>query len=171
MKLLLMNRNTSFVPIRDEPGKDFNFTFGTMGNWGFDTKVYIDKVRSFFVAKMSVAQCIAHETASQWFDALVSMEWWTQFWLFESFAIFMRYLAVEAHHPEFEIYKQFAIATSISALELDASHESHPIETPVGSPDEIHSTFDEVSFDKGASVIKMCHAWIGMQILKICGKL
>ena len=147
-----------------------DFAFNAMENWGLvtyrETALLIDPENSSCSAKQSVAQVIAHETAHQWFGDLVTMEWWTHLWLNEGFATFMQYLAVESHHPEFEFWKQFAAVSSIAALELDGSHESHPIEIPVGAPAEINSIFDHISYHKGASVIRMCHNWIGDQAFR-----
>ena len=89
------------------------------------------------------------------------MDWWKELWLNEGFASFMEYLAVDQLFPEFNIWQEFITDTFTSALGLDALHNSHPIEVPVHHPSEIEEIFDRVSYEKGASVIRMLYNYIG----------
>ena len=63
--------------------------------------------------------------------------------------------------PEFSIWTQFVTDTLLSALDLDSMENSHPIEVEVGHPDEVDEIFDNISYNKGASVIRMLHDFIG----------
>ena len=83
------------------------------------------------------------------------MEWWTHLWLNEGFASFMENLTTDALYPEYKIWEQFVPGTLIEALELDALKSSHPIEVEVGHPSEVDEIFDSISYNKGASVIRM----------------
>ena len=73
----------------------------------------------------------------------------------------MEYLCVDHLFPEYDIWTQFVNDTYIRALELDCLKNSHPIEVPVGHPSEIDEIFDDISYNKGASVIRMLHNYIG----------
>ena len=52
-------------------------------------------------------------------------------------------------------------------MDLDALDNSHPIEIPVGHPDEIDEIFDAISYSKGASVIRMLYNWIGAEVCSL----
>lgn len=89
------------------------------------------------------------------------MEWWTHLWLNEGYASFVEFLCVDHVFPEYDIWTQFVTDMYTRALELDGLRNSHPIEVPVGHPSEIDEIFDEISYNKGASVIRMLHNWLG----------
>lgn len=89
------------------------------------------------------------------------MEWWTHLWLNEGYATFTEFLATDNLFSEFDIWTQFVTETYIRALELDCLENSHPIEVPVGHPSEIDEIFDDISYNKGACIIRMLHHYIG----------
>lgn len=142
-----------------------DFSAGAMENWGLvtyrETCLLMDPRNPSASRKQFIALVVAHEFAHQWFGNLVTMEWWTHLWLNEGFATFMEYLCIHKLFPEFDIWSQFVTDTYIRALELDALKNSHPIEVPVGHPSEIDEIFDDISYNKGASVIRMLHQYIG----------
>ena len=78
----------------------------------------------------------------------------------------MEYLAVDQLLPEFNIWEKFITDTFTSALSLDALHNSHPIEVPVNHPNEIEEIFDQVSYEKGASVIRMLYHYLGNDVFQ-----
>ncbi|KAJ4748817.1 aminopeptidase M1 [Rhynchospora pubera] len=88
------------------------------------------------------------------------MEWWTHLWLNEGFASWVSYLAVDAIFPEWKIWTQFLDETS-SGMMLDALSESHPIEVEIKHANEVDAIFDSISYEKGASVIRMLHSYLG----------
>jgi len=94
------------------------------------------------------------------------MEWWTHLWLNEGYATFVEFLCVDFLFPEYDIWTQFVADTYTRALELDCLKNSHPIEVPVGNPSEIDEIFDDISYSKGASVIRMLHQYIGSNDFK-----
>ncbi|XP_024935803.1 puromycin-sensitive aminopeptidase isoform X2 [Cephus cinctus] len=142
-----------------------DFSSGAMENWGLVTYrevcLLVDPENTSTVHKQYIALVVAHELAHQWFGNLVTMEWWTHLWLNEGYASFVEFLCVAHLFPEYDIWSQFVTDTYISALELDALKNSHPIEVPVGHPSEIDEIFDDISYHKGASVIRMLHSYIG----------
>jgi puromycin-sensitive aminopeptidase len=142
-----------------------NLSAGAMENWGLvtyrETCLLVDTDNTSAVVKQWVALIVGHELAHQWFGNLVTMEWWTHLWLNEGYASFVEFLCVDLLFPEYDIWTQFVTDTYIKALELDALKNSHAIEVPVGHPAEIDEIFDDISYNKGASIIRMLHSFIG----------
>jgi puromycin-sensitive aminopeptidase len=147
-----------------------DFSSAAMENWGAITyreaAILVDEQHSSADSRQWVALVIAHEIAHQWFGNLVTMEWWTHLWLNEGFASYIECLAVEALFPEYKVWDQFVAATIgghglSSALRLDSLDSTHPIEVEVHHPDEIGEIFDEVSYSKGASIIRMLANYLG----------
>uniref|UniRef100_A0A8W8IJS7 Aminopeptidase n=1 Tax=Magallana gigas TaxID=29159 RepID=A0A8W8IJS7_MAGGI len=147
-----------------------DFAAGAMENWGLvtyrETALLIDPKNSSSKSKQWVALVVGHELAHQWFGNLVTMEWWTHLWLNEGFASWIEYLCVDYCFPEFDIWTQFVNSDLGRALEMDALHNSHAIEIPVGHPDEVDEIFDAISYSKGASVIRMLHDYVGDESFK-----
>ncbi|MEK7564023.1 MAG: M1 family metallopeptidase [Patescibacteria group bacterium] len=142
-----------------------DFASGAMENWGLvtyrESAILVDEEHSSLSNKQWVALVIAHELAHQWFGNLVTMEWWTHLWLNEGFASYIEYLAVDKLFPTWDIWTQFATNDIGVALKLDGLENTHPIEVKVHHPDEIGEIFDEVSYSKGASVIRMLANHLG----------
>ncbi|XP_008559136.1 puromycin-sensitive aminopeptidase isoform X1 [Microplitis demolitor] len=142
-----------------------DFSAGAMENWGLvtyrETCLLVDPQNTSAASKQWIALVVGHELAHQWFGNLVTMEWWTHLWLNEGYASFVEFLCVAHLFPEYDIWTQFVTDTHIKALELDGLKNSHPIEVPVGHPTEIDEIFDDISYNKGASVIRMLHSYIG----------
>ncbi|XP_018320972.2 puromycin-sensitive aminopeptidase [Agrilus planipennis] len=142
-----------------------DFSPGAMENWGLvtyrETCLLVDPKNTSAVRKQWIALVVGHELAHQWFGNLVTMEWWTHLWLNEGYASFVEFLCVHHLFPEYDIWTQFVNDIYSRALELDCLKNSHPIEVPVGHPSEIDEIFDDISYNKGASVIRMLHHYIG----------
>ncbi|KAG4073866.1 hypothetical protein HA402_014071 [Bradysia odoriphaga] len=142
-----------------------DFSAGAMENWGIvtyrETMLLVDPENTSVIRKQTIALTVGHEIAHQWFGNLVTMEWWTHLWLNEGYASFVEFLCVNRLFPEYDIWTQFVTDMYTQALELDALKNSHPIEVEVGHPSEIDEIFDEISYNKGACVIRMLHHYIG----------
>jgi puromycin-sensitive aminopeptidase len=141
-----------------------DFAFGAMENWGAITyreTILIEEASASLSNRQWVAIVVAHELAHQWFGNLVTMEWWTDLWLNEGFASYIEYLATDHLFPEWNMWSQFLLQDHNPALRLDALLHTHPIEVEVHHPSEIGEIFDEVSYSKGASVIRMLAEYIG----------
>ncbi|ONK59336.1 uncharacterized protein A4U43_C08F5390 [Asparagus officinalis] len=141
-----------------------DFAAGAMENYGLvtyrETALLYDDLHSAASGKQSVVITVAHELAHQWFGNLVTMEWWTHLWLNEGFATWMSYLAADSLFPEWNIWIQF-LDDNISGFNLDALSESHPIEVDINHASEVDEIFDSISYDKGASVIRMLQSYLG----------
>ncbi|XP_062195196.1 aminopeptidase M1-B isoform X2 [Phragmites australis] len=143
-----------------------DFAAGAMENYGLvtyrETALLYDELLSSASNKQQVAITVAHELAHQWFGNLVTMEWWTHLWLNEGFASWVSYLAVDSLFPEWNNWTQF-LDEMTSGLKLDALAESHPIEVEINHASEIDAIFDSISYDKGASVIRMLQSYLGAE--------
>jgi puromycin-sensitive aminopeptidase len=141
------------------------FSAGAMENWGLvtyrETMVLVDPENTSLIRKQSIALTVGHEMAHQWFGNSTTMEWWTELWLNEGYASFVEFLCVNFLFPEYDIWVQFVVDMFSPALDADCLDNSHPIEVPVKHPSEIDEIFDEISYNKGASVIRMLHNYLG----------
>jgi len=146
-----------------------DFSSGAMENWGCitfrDQALLVDEHSSKGV-KQYVTSVIAHELTHQWFGNLVTMKWWTDLWLNESFASWMSYLGVDHLFPEWQVWTQFINDEQTPALKLDGLNNTHAIEVPIHHPDEIRTIFDLISYEKGASVILMLENYLGHEQFK-----
>ena len=142
-----------------------DFAAGAMENWGAITyrevALLVDPENSSAGTRQIVASIISHEMAHMWFGDLVTMKWWNDLWLNESFASWMGDKAVDAIHPEWEMWTQFLTADTASAFNLDGLSNSHPIEQEVNNPAEIGQLFDAISYSKGGSVLRMLEDYLG----------
>ncbi len=140
------------------------FSSGAMENWGAITfrEMYViaDKSSSTIV-KRRIAEVTAHEIVHQWFGNLVTMKWWDDLWLNESFATFMAYKAVDAIYPDWNYWDDFLMQETGSALQEDSLQETHPVEAHVKDPNEIEQIFDHISYGKGGSILRMIEHYIG----------
>ncbi len=140
------------------------FAAGAMENWGAITfreiALLVDKESSIRIKKQ-VAEVIAHEISHQWFGDLVTMKWWDDLWLNESFATFMAYKATDSMFPQWVVWQDFVRGETAGALGRDSLVNTHPIEVKVNSPTEIEQIFDDISYGKGASIIRMLEAYAG----------
>lgn len=142
-----------------------DFASGAMENWGCITfreqALLVDPKNTSLHLKQWVANVVAHELTHQWFGNLVTMRWWTDLWLNESFASWMSWLAVDHLFPDWKVWTQFIVDEQGLAMKLDALEHTHPIEVEVRHPDEIRTIFDAISYEKGASALLMLHDYLG----------
>ena len=147
-----------------------DFAAGAMENWGAITyrenALLVDPNKSSSMTKQNVANIISHEMAHMWFGDLVTMNWWNDLWLNESFASWMGDKAVDNLFPEWEVWNQFIIYDTHEAFNLDGLENSHPIEQEVNNPGEIGQLFDAISYSKGASLLRMVESFIGADIFR-----
>ncbi len=147
-----------------------DFESGAMENWGAvtyrETALLIDDENSPAANKQNTAYIIAHELAHQWFGNLVTMRWWNDLWLNEGFATWMGWKATDNLFPDWDIWTQFYVNEIDNALSSDSLENSHPIEVDVLNPGEINEVFDDVSYAKGACIIRMLEQYLGAQLFR-----
>eukprot|EP01060_Flectonema_neradi_P013067 TRINITY_DN1985_c1_g2_i1.p1 TRINITY_DN1985_c1_g2~~TRINITY_DN1985_c1_g2_i1.p1 ORF type:complete len:889 (+),score=150.97 TRINITY_DN1985_c1_g2_i1:55-2667(+) len=140
-----------------------------MENWGLVTYREVGLLctdQSSTSSKSMIVLVVAHELAHQWFGNLVTMQWWKELWLNESFATYMEFLVSDLLHPEWELWSDFVTQDYDSALTLDSLLTSHPVEIDVSLAQEIDEIFDGISYSKGCALMRMCITWIGMDSFK-----
>ncbi len=142
-----------------------DFAAGAMENWGAitfrETILLYDPKTSSTRTKQFIAEVISHEIAHQWFGNLVTMKWWNDLWLNESFATFMATKFVDKFYPEWDLWNQFVEDAMNVAMGLDSLKTTHPIDVQVNSPAEIREIFDAISYDKGGCVLRMLENYVG----------
>ena len=148
-----------------------DFSAGAMENWGLVTYreayLLLDPDNTSLDMKRLVATVITHELAHQWFGDLVTMKWWDDLWLNESFANMMEYVAVDAIHPEWKIWELFQTSEAPMALQRDATDGVQPVHVQVNNPAEIDALFDgAIVYAKGARMLVMVRALIGDDALR-----
>ena len=147
-----------------------DFAAGAMENWGAITyrevALLVDPKRTSAAIRQRVAGIISHEMAHMWFGDLVTMAWWKELWLNESFASWIGDKAIDNLFPEWEMWTEFVSGDTTRALSLDGLKNSHPIEQEVRDPAEIGQLFDAISYSKGGSVLRMLEHFLGADIFR-----
>ena len=148
-----------------------DFSAGAMENWGLITyreiALLVDPETTSIATKEYVALVIAHELSHQWFGNLVTMAWWNDLWLNESFAEMMEFVAIDALEPEWNVWLEHASSSVLSALRRDALDGVQAIQTDVHHPDEINSIFDpSIVYAKGGRLLRMLQAHLGNDNLR-----
>lgn len=146
-----------------------DFASGAMENLGAitfrETALLVDQRTGTHAELERVADVVAHENAHMWFGDLVTMSWWNGLWLNEAFATFMEMLAVDAWKPEWKRWDTFAVARS-AAFSVDGLVNTRPIEYPVHAPKDADAMFDILTYEKGASVLRMLEQYIGPVVFR-----
>ena len=142
-----------------------DFSAGAMENWGLVTyrEIYllVDE-NSTALSRQTVALVVAHELAHQWFGNLVTMKWWDDLWLNESFANMMEYVSVDVIEPSWKIFEDFQTSGAPYALKRDATDGVQSVHVEVKHPDEINTLFDgAIVYAKGSRLMHMLRRWLG----------
>lgn len=143
-----------------------DFTVGAMENWGLityrETALLADPKMTDINSRHHVALVVAHELAHQWFGNLVTMEWWNDLWLNESFANLMEYIAIDALYPDWNIWLDYVTSEPLFALRRDSIDGVQSVQVDVHHPDEIHTLFDgAIVYAKGGRLMRMIQQYIG----------
>jgi tricorn protease interacting factor F2/3 len=142
-----------------------DFAAGAMENWGAitfrETILLYDPKTSSTSTKQRIAEVISHEIAHMWFGNLVTMQWWNDLWLNESFATFMATKFVDKFYPQWDLWNQFVEDAMNTAMSLDSMKSTHPIDVKVDKTSEIREIFDAISYDKGGCVLRMLEHYVG----------
>jgi puromycin-sensitive aminopeptidase len=141
-----------------------DFEFGAMENAGAvffrETLLLIDPERATAGEKKRAAEVICHELAHMWYGDLVTMAWWDDLWLNEAFATWMAFAIVDQWKPEWKMWQGFQHGRA-AALQQDALRHTHPIYCTVNTPEEANENFDLITYEKGASVVRMLERYLG----------
>jgi aminopeptidase N len=147
---------------------------GAMENWGgityYETALLFDPANSSAETKQRVYEVIAHEVAHQWFGDLVTMAWWDNLWLNEGFASWMGTKCAARFNPQWEVWLEKNLPrdptrrTGIEkeqAMEGDARATTHPIQQKIETEAEANEAFDDITYKKGQSFLRMLESFLG----------
>ena len=142
---------------------------GAMENWGGityneDLLLYNPQTSSDRT-KQRAFEVMAHEIAHQWFGDLVTMAWWDNLWLNEGFASWMQKKAADHFNPDWKVWLH-AGNDKQHAMALDARKTSHPIHQPIADEAQANSAFDEITYQKGQSFIRMLENYLGEETFR-----
>ena len=152
---------------------------GAMENWGgityYESKLLFDPKSSSAETKQDIYEVLAHEMAHQWFGDLVTMAWWDNLWLNEGFASWMGSKCTAHFNPQWEVWlrrefprdpsRRAGIAKEV-AMEGDARSTTHPIQQPVATEAEANSAFDDITYKKGQSFLRMLESFLGDDVFR-----
>ena len=148
---------------------------GALENWGcivFGERFILHDTKTTAAKSWQMAvETLCHELAHQWFGNLVTMAWWDDLWLNEAFAEWAGFYVVDKMFPEWKYWLHFvaghpdpeAMAFYQGALDLDSTRASHPIYNPNASPDRMGELFDNITYMKGASLLRMLCRYLGTE--------
>jgi aminopeptidase N len=152
---------------------------GAMENWGgityYESGLLFDAERSSANTRQGIFEVIAHETAHMWFGDLVTMAWWDNLWLNEGFASWMGTKVSAKLNPDWEVWlakttprdpmRRHGIGKE-AAMEGDARATTHPIQQPIKTEAEANSAFDDITYRKGMSFIRMLESFLGEDVFR-----
>jgi aminopeptidase N len=140
-----------------------DFTAGAMENAGCVTfhekRLFRSKVTE--AERMDRAGTVLHEMAHMWFGDLVTMRWWDDLWLNETFAEYMGYLACAEATRFKTAWVDFATASKAGARRQDQLPTTHPIVADIPDVESVTLNLDSITYNKGAAALKQLVAWVG----------
>lgn len=143
------------------------FNFGAMENVGCVTftERYIFRQKVLYKDFLNRANTIAHEMVHMWFGNLVTMKWWNDLWLNESFADYLSYYALSSGELYPDALEHF-FARKEWAYQQDQHSTTHPVAASAKDTVEAFSSFDGISYSKGASVLRQLQYHIGNELFR-----
>ena len=152
---------------------------GAMENWGgityYESALLFDPKNSSAETKQDIYEVLAHEMAHQWFGDLVTMAWWDNLWLNEGFASWMGTKCTAHFNRQWEVWlrrnlprdptRRVGIAKE-QAMEGDARSTTHPIQQPIATEAEASSAFDDITYKKGQSFLRMLESFLGEDVFR-----
>ncbi len=141
------------------------FNAGAMENAGAITftETYVFRAKVTDAIKERRVVTILHELAHMWFGDLVTMKWWNDLWLNESFAEYASTLATAEATEWTEAWTTFAAMEKSWAYRQDQLPSTHPIVATINDLEDVQVNFDGITYAKGASVLKQLVAWVGQE--------
>ncbi len=145
------------------------YAYGAMENWGAivfrDMYLLIDPATTTRNRRYAL-DTVAHELAHQWFGNLVTMAWWDDIWLNESFATFLEMRLFERVEPSYGSLENYLAFWVPRAILSDSLPYTHPVTARVEDPSEIPQVFDDISYGKGSAILRMIEAYLGEEAFR-----
>jgi aminopeptidase N len=141
---------------------------GAMENWGaitYNDQLLLLSANSTFADRQAEFAVQAHEIAHQWNGDLVTMGWWDDLWLNESFAAWRGVSETDRRNPSWKWWERQDTAREF-ALRSDSRLSTHPIQQPVADELEAANAFDEITYEKGQSVLRMLESYLGPEVFR-----
>ena len=146
-----------------------DFEAGAMENPGaitYRTRLLAaDATNASITTMKGIFSTAAHELTHMWWGDLVTMRWWTDLWLNESFASFVGEKCTAALNPDWRYWRDF-VADNTSAFNLDALASTHPISIEAKNAEEASERFDAITYNKGAAVLRMIEGYLGEETFR-----
>jgi len=141
------------------------FNVGAMENVGLITYTerYVFRSTPTPSDVTDLAEVVFHEIAHMWFGNLVTMRWWDDLWLNESFATYVSYLCLTEGAPYPDAWRDFNVQLKAWALREDDAPTTHPIAGSVLDTDQTFLNFDGITYGKGGAVLKQLGARLGRE--------
>lgn len=141
------------------------YNWGAMENVGAVTfnESYLFRARVSDARREQRAIVVLHELSHMWFGNSVTMKWWNDLWLNESFATWASNLATSRVTEFTSVWATFASDEKTSAAEQDQLPSTHPVVAEIRDLADVEVNFDKITYDKGASVLKQLVAWVGLE--------
>ncbi|XP_060589330.1 aminopeptidase N-like isoform X2 [Ruditapes philippinarum] len=138
---------------------------GAMENWGLiifnQNRIFYEEGEYSLNHLMQSSVTISHELAHQWFGNLVSMNWWSDLFLKEGFAVYFSDVGISNVYPDWNFMDQFAVRNIHSVFDDDGLVSSHPVYKKLADTTEIRQVFDSISYTKGGCMIRMLNFILG----------
>ncbi|XP_046399006.1 aminopeptidase N-like [Ischnura elegans] len=145
-----------------------DFAAGAMENWGLvtfrETDLLFQNETSTNFDKQNVITVIAHELSHQWFGDLVTTEWWSNLWLNEGFAEYWMYVVTDLMQKDWRLMEQFVSDNMLTPFISDAMEYTQPIVHPVIDPNIGDYSSSDITYGKGASVIRMMECALSREV-------
>src|SRR5215472_18833203 len=152
---------------------------GAMENWGgityFESALLFDPKNSSAETRQRIYEVIAHEMAHMWFGDLVTMAWWDNLWLNEGFASWMGSKCTAHFNPQWEVWLRRELPrdptrrvgiVKEAAMESDARATTHPIQQRIATEAEANGAFDDITYKKGQSFLRMLESFLGEDVFR-----
>ncbi|WEK59745.1 MAG: aminopeptidase N [Candidatus Microbacterium colombiense] len=141
------------------------FNAGAMENAGAVTftETYVFRSKVTDAVKERRVVTILHELAHMWFGDLVTMKWWNDLWLNESFAEWASTIATAEATEWTEAWTTFNAMEKTWAYRQDQLPSTHPIVAEINDLEDVQVNFDGITYAKGGSVLKQLAAWVGIE--------
>eukprot|EP00099_Drosophila_melanogaster_P028720 NP_732654.1 uncharacterized protein Dmel_CG31198 [Drosophila melanogaster] len=145
-----------------------DFSAGAMENWGLLTyrerSLLVDESATTLASRQSIAAVVAHEQAHMWFGDLVTCKWWSYTWLNEGFARYFQYFGTAMVEDKWELEKQFVVDQVQSVMAMDSTNATNPLsDENTYTPAHLSRMFNSISYNKGATFIRMIKHTMGEQ--------
>ncbi|XP_070495806.1 membrane alanyl aminopeptidase [Chironomus tepperi] len=147
-----------------------DFSAGAMENWGLltyrETNILYDSETTPALNQQRIAAVITHEQLHQWFGDLVTCKWWSETWLNEGFARYFQFMGTAFLLKDWDLEEQFVVENHQQSMQLDSTEATHPMTNVVNTKADAAAIFDNISYNKAASILRMLSYYVGKDVFQ-----